>query len=57
MRVRRAIKAASRENGRSSSQLSAGGGTQRSRLDSVVLELNRSSTRNAIAIGSRSELK
>src|SRR5665213_1896910 len=57
MRVRRPIRVASRASGRSSNQLSAGGGTQRSRLDSVVFEEKRSSTRSAIATGSRSELK
>ena len=57
MRPPRPIITASSASGRSSSQLSGSGGTHRSRLDSVVLGLKRSSTRSRIATGSSSELK
>ena len=57
MRPPRAINADSSASGRSSSQLSGRAGTHRSRLDSVVLVLSRSSTRRTIATGNSSELK
>jgi hypothetical protein len=57
MRPPRAISAASSVSGRSSIQFTGSGGTHRSRLDSVVLVLTRSSTRSRIATGSSNELK
>ncbi len=49
--------AASSASGRSSSQLSGSGGTHRSRLDSVVFVLTRSSTRSRIASGQQQRVE